>query len=209
VPAACADVSFAPLKNYRFETPAGGRVVVEPAEIVTGIVSTRVATLIRVRCEGASSSSDEAMLYVDTPDGVALAGYVVGPNESVDGVSFDGGVLRLQGFTNSPEAPRCCPDIVTESAWVLQGDVVQNLSYQARATVEVDGTDPSTCTLLGEVRANVALVGREIVDLQGGSVQGIPTYNKAATLQNLSAISALRSNHTTLGQIQRQLSPSC
>jgi hypothetical protein len=199
------------LKNYRFEIPGGGVVVVDPAEIVTGIVSARAATLVRVRCEGASSSSDEAMLYVDTPQGAALAGYVVAPEEgvSVDSVSFDGGALRLGGLKSSPEVPLCCPDLVIESAWVLQGGVVQNLSYQARATVQADGPDPTTCRLLQEVRANIALVGREIVDLQGGSVQGIRTYAKAETLQSLSAISALRSNQTTLRQIQPRISPGC
>lgn len=69
--------------------------------------------------------------------------------------------------------------------------------------------DANNCSRLPAIRADIALIGRQIVDLQGGSVQGIPTYSEATAFQNRSAINALRSKQTTLRQAESRLSFNC
>jgi len=184
---------------------------------VFGTLGGDRAAAIKMFCQGANASSHGVIIVVDTPEGPRHLGYALDPEEGgkVTEMAFAEEEFFVGALTNSPEAPRCCPDIEFKYFYDLDegGQLVLLDSYRQprvdpdtlAAETEAQLSDEQACAQIESLTLELRSLQQQRTNLSGGSVEGIPTFSEGTFYANLSDISAI---NFRIMSVQRALSAS-
>ncbi len=126
--------------------------------------------------------------------------------------------MYVEGDGHSAKAPECCPDLLITSVFALPDNAtLTRVSYDIAPNAESGGdsqADPATgagfaCAQVRDARIRLLQLEQDVVSLQGGSVEGVPTYDEAATIGNMSQIFAVQSQMRSLRQLLPELQQAC
>ena len=186
----------------------------------SGLTHTQPVAVVRIYCSRASQSPDTLLVYTATPAGPHLLGYALQSTENVyvKDISFQDGGMYVEGDGHSAKAPECCPDLLITSVFALPDNAtLTRVSYDIAPNAEGGGdsqVDPATgaafaCAQVRLARSKILRLDQLVVSLQGGSVEGVPTYDEAATIGNMSQIFAVQSQIRSLRQLLPELQQAC
>jgi hypothetical protein len=183
---------------------------------IMGEFGDQYVAVVRAACSGANNSPDSVLVYAPAPGQPRFLGYLLQPadNEHIQNISFQDDAIYLEAKGYSKDAPLCCPDLDISTVWSLQdGHTLRRVSTDIEPAQSVqpaaDVSRQWACEQVRLVQQQIVQIRNQITSLQGGSVEGIPTYDEADAINNYSQIGPLQRQVFTYQQQLPGLSAAC